>query len=120
MQTIKALRFIIAYVFIASGIMKFVSAELSHYFIRLGFPYPIYFKNVLAFVEIVCGLFILMNHRVKFAVVPLIFIIIGALMTTKLPLLKTSLINFAFQARLDIIVLVLLVVLFHHYQREGT
>lgn len=119
MQTIKALRFIIAYVFIVSGIMKFVSGEMSHYFIRLGFPFPIYFKNVLAFVEMICGIFILMNHRVKYAVIPLIFIMFGALFTTKLPLIKTSWINFAFQARLDIVVLVLLIILLNHYQRNS-
>lgn len=118
MQPIKALRFIVAYVFIVSGTMKFVSSELSNFFISLGFPYPIYFKNILALVEIICGIFIFMNHRVKYAVIPLIFIMIGALITTKLPLLQTSMINFAFQARLDIVILVLLIILFNHYHRD--
>lgn len=118
MQAITALRFVIAYVFIISGVMKFVSPELSNYFISLGFPFPIYFKNILAFVEIICSIFLLVNHRVKYASIPLIFIMIGAIITTKLPLLQTSFINFAFQARLDIVMLVLLIIQFNHYHEH--
>lgn len=119
LQAITAIRFIVAYVFVVSGVMKFVSAELSNFFISLGFPYPIYFKNILGFVEIICGIFLLVNYRVKSASIPLIFIMIGALITTKLPLIKTSMINFAFQARLDIVVLILLIILFNYYHRES-
>lgn len=119
MQAITAIRYIVAYVFIVSGMMKFVSVELSNFFISLGFPYPIYFKNILGFVEIICGIFILVNYRVKSASIPLIFIMIGALITTKLPLIKTNIMNFAFQARLDIVVLILLIILFNHYHRES-
>lgn len=118
MQAITALRFVIAYVFIISGVMKFVSLELSNYFISLGFPFPIYFKNILAFVEIICSIFLLVNHRVKYASIPLIFIMISAIITTKLPLLQTSFINFAFQARLDIVMLVLLIIQFNHYYKR--
>lgn len=118
MDTLRVIRFIIAYVFITSGLMKFLSVEISDYFISLGFPYPIYFKNIIAIIEIVCGIFIFLNKRVKYSTIPLIVIMLGAIVTTKVSLLQTSFMNFAFQARLDIVMLVLLVILYQNYHRN--
>lgn len=117
-DTLKFIRFIVAYVFITSGMMKFASVDLSNYFLSLGFPYPIVFKNVVAILEIICGILILMNKRVKYATIPLLIIMIGAIATTKIPLLHSSVLNFAFQARLDIAMLVLLIILFQNYHRN--
>lgn len=118
MDTLRLLRFVVAYVFITSGLMKFLSVELSNYFISLGFPYPVLFKNVVAIVEIACGVLIFLNKRVKYSTIPLIIIMIGALLTTKVPLLQGSFMNFAFQARLDIVILVLLAILYQNYHRN--
>ncbi len=118
MNALTLIRYLVAYVFITSGTMKFVSVELSSTFLNLGFPYPIYFKNTVAIIEIVCGIFIFLNKRVKYTSIPLIAIMIGALLTTKAPLLQTSLISFAFQARLDIVMLALLILLFQNYHRN--
>lgn len=115
---LRLIRFIVAYVFITSGLMKFLSIELSDYFISLGFPYPVYFKNMIALIEIVCGILIFLNKRVKYSTIPLIAIMIGALLTTKVPLLQTSFMNFIFQARLDIVMLALLVMLYQNYHRN--
>ena len=115
---LRWIRFVVAYVFITSGMMKFMSAELSHLFVNLGFPYPIHFKNIVATIEVVCGLFIFLNKRVKYSTIPLIVIMMGALATTKIPLLQASFIDFAFQARLDIVMLVLLLILYENYHRN--
>jgi uncharacterized membrane protein YphA (DoxX/SURF4 family) len=92
--------------------MKLISTELAHSFIALGLPYPQLMLYVVALLEIICGLLILANKSVKNAVIPLIGIIIAALLLTKLPSLNTGLLQFAFNARLDIVMLGLLFVLY--------
>lgn len=118
MNTLRLIRFLVAYVFITSGLMKFLNVELSNYFISLGFPYPIYFKNIIAIIELICGLLIFLNKRVKYSTVPLIAIMLGALLTTKVSLLQTGIMEFAFQARLDIVMLILLIILYQNYHRN--
>lgn len=118
LNILQFIRYVVAYVFIASGIMKIISVELGQYFLSLGLPYPIYFKYVVVILEIGCGIIILLNKRVKFATIPLIAIMIGAILLTKIPLLHTSFMEFAFQARLDIVMLVLLFILYNHYHRN--
>ncbi|MDZ5474086.1 hypothetical protein SM124_20390 [Bacillus sp. 31A1R] len=54
-----------------------------------------------------------MDKEVKRATVPLIIIMIGAILLTKVPILHTGLVQFAFSARLDIVMLVLLFILYH-------
>ena len=111
-SVMNLIRYIVAYVFITSGFMKFWSEELAKSFIGLGLPSPIYFMYVVALLELFCGGFILMNKQVKTAVIPLIAIMIGAILLTKVPILHSGFAQFAFQARLDIVMLVLLLILF--------
>lgn len=109
----KLIRYLVAYVFIVSGFMKLVSSELAQSFFRLGLPYPQILLNVVILLEIICGVFILVNKAVKNAVIPLIGIMIGALLLTKTPVLGTgNLLHFLFTARLDIVMLVLLIILY--------
>lgn len=118
MNVLQFIRYVVAYVFITSGIMKIINAELGQYFLSLGLPYPVYLKYVVAILEIGCGVFILLHKRVRYATIPLIVIMIGAILLTKVPLLHTSFMEFAFQARLDIVMLVLLFVLYSNYHRN--
>lgn len=108
----KLLRYLVAYVFITSGLMKLLSVELQNYFISLGLPYPLQVMYVVAFLELVCGILILMNKRVKYASIPLMIIMIGAFLLTKVPILHNGFMPFAFQARIDVIMLVLLFILY--------
>ncbi|PLS01809.1 DoxX family protein [Neobacillus cucumis] len=113
----KLIRYAVAYVFIISGLMKLLSANLAKHFLGLGLPYPHLMLKLVIFLELVCGVLILINKSVKNAVVPLIGIMIVALLLTKVPLMQTSIITFAFQARLDIVMLVLLVYLYKQSPR---
>ncbi|MFD2444961.1 DoxX family protein [Bacillus sp. CGMCC 1.16607] len=117
LSTYKLIRYTVAYVFIISGLMKLISVELGNYFINLGLPFPLYLKYGVATVEMICGLFLIVNKHVKQTTIPLIAIMIAAIILTKVPILHTGFMAFAFNARLDIIMLVLLFILYtrnHH------
>ncbi|WP_308162570.1 DoxX family membrane protein [Bacillus sp. ISL-7] len=102
----------IAYVFITSALMKLMSTEVANHFLGLGLPYPHMMLKLVILIEMVCGILLLVNKAVKNAVVPLIGIMIAAILLTKVPLLHTGFLPFAFGARLDIVLLVLLVYLY--------
>src|SRR3954451_1169411 len=108
LATTSLVRFAVAFVFITSGVMKLFSTELAEVFIGLGLPFPDISLYVTALLEIICGILILLNRNVKNAVIPLIGIMIAAILLTKLPLLNSGILQFAFNARLDIVMLVLL------------
>ena len=117
LSTIKLLRYVVAYVFITSGFMKLISTELANSFLKIGLPYPHIMLYVVVFLEIVCGILILLNKAVENAVIPIITIMIAALLLTKLPSIHTGFIQFAFNARLDIVMLVLLIILYNRTPR---
>lgn len=112
LTTASLIRFAVAYVFITSGLMKLFSTELAEVFIGLGLPFPDILLYVTALLEIICGILILVNRSVKKAVIPLIGIMFAAILLTKLPMLNSGILLFAFKARLDIVMLVLLFVLY--------
>ena len=110
------IRYAVSFVFIISGFMKLVNVELAHSFLKLGLPCPDILLKVVILLEIVCGVLILVDRWVKNAVIPLIAIMIAALLLTKLPIIQTGgLLSFAFQARLDIVMLLLLIYLYKRY-----
>ncbi|RST77356.1 DoxX family protein [Siminovitchia acidinfaciens] len=106
-------RWAVAYVFITSGAMKFLSPDLANTFIQLRLPFPKQLIMVVAVVEIVCGILILMNKGARLATIPLMGIMVAALMLTKIPLYSEGFMKFAFAARLDIVMLLLLFVLYN-------
>lgn len=112
LNTNKLIRITVAYVFITSALMKLMGTEVTKHFLGLGLPYPHMMLKLVILLEMVCGILLLVNKAVKNAVVPLIGIMIAALLLTKVPLLDTGLLPFAFGARLDIVMLVLLVYLY--------
>lgn len=112
LTTASFIRYAVAFVFITSGVMKLFSTELLEVFIGLGLPFPDILLYVTAFLEIICGLLILLNRSVKNAVIPLFGIMIAAILLTKLPLLNSGILPFAFKARLDIVMLLLLYILY--------
>jgi uncharacterized membrane protein YphA (DoxX/SURF4 family) len=85
---------------------------MAETFIQLNLPYPVRFMHAIAVLEIVCGALIILNKWVKKAAFPLIGIMMGAIILTKLPALSDGFMQFAFQARLDIVMLALLVHLY--------
>lgn len=117
LNTHKFIRITVAYVFITSALMKLMGTEVTNHFLELGLPYPHMMLKLVILFEMVCGILLLVNKAVKNAVVPLIGIMIAAILLTKVPLLHTGLLPFAFGARLDIVMLVLLVYLYKQYPR---
>lgn len=116
-SAISWIRYVVAYVFITSGIMKLVSSEIARNFLSLDLPFPKYLLYVVIILEIGCGILIIFEHKVKQAVIPLMAIMIGAILLTKVPTLHSGFFHFAFQARLDIVMFVLLVILYYKYPK---
>lgn len=116
--TIKLIRYSVAYVFVISGLMKLVSSDLANGFHSLGLPYSHLLLKIVILLEIGCGVLLILNKSVHYAVIPLLAIMIAALLLTKLPLLHQGLLTFAFHSRLDIVMLVLLAILYKRYPIE--
>ncbi|MED4228734.1 DoxX family protein [Neobacillus cucumis] len=113
----KLIRYAVAYVFITSALMKFLNSDMANHFLHLGLPYPQLMLKLVIFLEMGCGVLILINKSVKNAVIPLIGIMFVAILLTKVPLLHTGFLSFAFQSRLDIVMFILLVYLYQHSPR---
>jgi putative oxidoreductase len=108
----------VGYVFIASGVVKLLltdSMGFRSHFHELGVPFAESTLFLVAIVEIACGALIVAGMYVKKATIPLLVIMAGALYFSKLPILITQgFFVFAFQARLDIVVIILLLLLYKH------
>ncbi|MCH1624098.1 DoxX family protein [Ferdinandcohnia quinoae] len=118
LSTYKLIRYVVAYVFIISGMMIVLSPELGNFFISLEIlPYPQYMMYLVAILEVLCGALIMVNKEVKNATIPLIIIMIGALLFAKIPMLHSGFFEFAFAARIDIVMLALLIILYRNPHR---
>jgi len=83
------IRILVGGVFLSEGLQKFIYPELrgAGRFENIGIPMPEVFGPVVGGFEIFCGLFVLFGLLTRFAVIPLIVIMLTALFTTKLPIL---------------------------------
>ncbi|WP_101842088.1 DoxX family protein [Halobacillus sp. Marseille-P3879] len=113
-EILKFLKYTVAFVFITSGLMKVVNSELADYFTSLALPYPVETMYTVAWVEITAGLLLIFNKYMKPALIALMVIMVGALLLTKVPALHAGFVHALFSARLDIVMLVLLVVLYRN------
>ncbi|SFD70419.1 Uncharacterized membrane protein YphA, DoxX/SURF4 family [Lentibacillus persicus] len=105
----------VGYVFLTSGVLKLVVSDFKATFMSLGLPFPESVLFLVAITEIACSAFILARMYIRQAAAPLILIILGAIFLTKLPIImKQGFLSFAFEARLDIVMLILLLLLWHH------
>ncbi len=93
-QTDKAkstilIRFLVGVVFLSEGMQKFLYPELRGpgRFESIGIPFPEFSGYMVGGFEVLCGLLVLAGFLTRFAVIPLIIIMITALFTTKLPIL---------------------------------
>ncbi|MBY7145124.1 DoxX family protein [Virgibacillus sp. NKC19-3] len=115
MNVIRWICYAVGYVFITSGILKLIVPDLKNLFISLGLPFPETTLFLVAITEITCGMLIVGRMYVKYAVAPLILIILAALFLTKIPVMQTDgFLSFAFDARLDIVMLILLILILQH------
>ncbi len=109
------------YVFITSGIMKLVVPDFKGMFAGLGLPFPEITLFLVAILEVSCGVLIAGRMYMKQAVPPLIVIMIGAVLITKIPMISNKgLLSFAFEARLDIVMLVLLILIWKYARNKNS
>lgn len=117
----KWLCWLTGYVFIISGVSKLLTDGFLDFFIQVGVPYPQATFFLVAVLEIGCGACIAGRFAVKEAAAVLIVIMIGALYFAKLPILtQQGILSFAFESRLDIVMLTILVVLFRRARSIST
>jgi putative oxidoreductase len=83
------IRVMVGTVFLAEGIQKFLyPADVgAGRFARIGIPVSDLMAPFVGGVEIVCGLLVLLGLFTRFAVLPLLGVMLVALVTTKLPIL---------------------------------
>jgi uncharacterized membrane protein YphA (DoxX/SURF4 family) len=105
-------------VFLSSGLVKFLfDNQGPGRFAKIGLPAPAQLATFVGAAEILCGALLLVGLFVRLAALPLIVDMTVAIATTKLPLLfgpgpepvaampKTGFWAFAYQARLDVTML---------------
>ncbi|UOQ83403.1 DoxX family protein [Gracilibacillus salinarum] len=107
----QLIRYAVGYVFIASAIMKLVISDFTGTFAGFGLPYPELVVLLVGLTELICGGLILFNYYVRQAAIPLFIIMVAAFFLTKVPILETGFFQFLFDARLDIVMLILLFIL---------
>ncbi|GAA0437220.1 hypothetical protein GCM10008983_12480 [Lentibacillus halophilus] len=115
MQTMNWIGYAIGYVFFISGVCKLVNSDFQTVFANLGLPFPEKFLFLVAITELACSVLIIGRIYVRQAATALMIIIIGAIYVTKIPvLMNQGVLSFAFEARLDIVMLILLLLLWQH------
>ncbi len=111
-------RFAVGSVFVSSGVVKFLFVNQgAGRFAKIGFSSPETLAAFIGATEVLCGTLILVGLFVRLAALPLVMDMLVAIATTKLPLLfgagpepvaaapKTGFWAFAYQARLDVTML---------------
>jgi putative oxidoreductase len=119
------IRLAVGGVFFASGLIKFLYANQgAGRFAKLGIPAPEFMANFVGVVEIAAGFLLAVGLATRLAAIPLVFNMLAAIFTSKLPLLfgagpepvaaapKIGLWAFAYQSRLDFTMLVSCLFLF--------
>ncbi|XKF67497.1 DoxX family protein [Virgibacillus necropolis] len=119
MPMAKWICYAVGYVFITTGIVKLLLDDFQTYFNNLDLPFPQTLLLIVALTEIVCGALIAGRFYVKEASVPLIIIMLAAIFLTKLPFLtEQGFFQFLYAARLDIVLLILLLLLWNHVRGQ--
>ena len=79
------IRLIVGTVFLSEGIQKFLFSEIrgAGRFEKMGLPSPEFLGNLVGTFEIVCGILVLLGLITRLASIPLLFIMMIALATTK-------------------------------------
>lgn len=80
------IRMIVGFVFLSEGLQKFIIPNIRGVgrFINIGFPFPEFMSYFVATFELVCGIMILLGFLVRLASIPTLFIILVAIMATKI------------------------------------
>ncbi|MFD1416177.1 DoxX family protein [Oceanobacillus jeddahense] len=112
MKPTKLICYVVGCVFLVSGLMKFVDLSMVSSFEQMGVPLSNYVYFFVALFEVMAGLLLIGRIFIHICLIPLIFILLGALFFTKLPLLSgDGVFAFLFASRLDLTLLILLLFL---------
>lgn len=89
LRVLPLVRLMVGVVFVSEGLQKFLLPALRGpgRFAEIGFPAPEFFGYGVGLVEVLCGTLLLIGLYTRWAAVPLCLIMVGALVTTKLPIL---------------------------------
>lgn len=88
-KTTLLIRLMVGTVFLSEGIQKFLFPALRGVgrFQKMGLPSAEFLGNLVAGLEILCGILILIGFITRLAGIPLLVIMIGAIATTKFKIL---------------------------------
>ncbi|MCC5791616.1 MAG: DoxX family protein [Legionellaceae bacterium] len=86
------IRFSLGLVFLPEGIQKLLYPDIlgAGRFMRIGIPYPELMGPFVGWMELCCGLFILLGLLTRLVSLPLIMIMIIAFISTKIPIFLGS------------------------------
>ncbi|MGA8152738.1 MAG: DoxX family protein [Terriglobales bacterium] len=104
LAAVLLVRFAIGGVFLSEGIQKFLFPEDLGFgrFAKIGIPVPGFTAPFVGFVEVVCGLLLLLGLFTRLATIPLLADMAVAIWKTKLPILaKSGFWAMAHEARVD-------------------
>jgi putative oxidoreductase len=87
MRAVILIRILVGWVFVSEGIQKFLFPDMLGVgrFLRIGIPVPQMSAPFVGFVEIICGLLLILGLFTRLAAVPLLAVILAAIGTTKIP-----------------------------------
>ncbi|MDR6764335.1 putative membrane protein YphA (DoxX/SURF4 family) [Flavobacterium sp. 2755] len=91
-KTTILIRLIVGAVFFSEGIQKFLFPDTlgAGRFAKIGLPSPDFLGSFVGFFEILCGVLILIGLFTRLASIPLIIIMLVAMATTKVEVLKND------------------------------
>jgi putative oxidoreductase len=115
-SAIMLIRLYVGAIFVIEGVLKFVRADAlgAGRFAKIGLPASDLLANLDGVLEIGCGLLILVGLFTKFATLPMIADMLGAILLTKIPLLwgnavlypkEAGIWDFLHEARLEVAML---------------
>lgn len=111
-------RWIVGYVFVLAGVLKWTVPAFADRFAHIGIPFPQFSVLIVGTMELVCGSLICFNLHIRKAVIPLAAIMVGAIVSVKIPLLYHSgAVHFLQESRIDLIMLALLSALWFEYKK---
>jgi len=112
MKPMKLICYVVGFVFLVSGLMKFVDLSMVSSFEQMGVHLSNFIYFFVALFDVMAGMLLIGRIFIHISLIPLIFIMLGAIFFTKLPILTgDGIFAFLFASRLDLTLLILLIFL---------
>jgi len=89
MRAVILIRILVGWVFVSEGIQKFLFPDAlgAGRFAKIGIPLPQMAAPFVGFVEIICGVLVVLGLFTRLAAIPLLAVIGTAIATAKVPIL---------------------------------